>query len=528
MKRQTQYILALDQGTTGSRAFLFDARGSVVASDYKEFPQYFPKPGWVEHDADEIWASCVAVIKGVLTKSRVSPAQIAAIGITNQRETTVLWDRKTGKPVHRAIVWQCRRTADFCQGLRAKGLEKLFREKTGLVIDAYFSGTKIRWLLDHIPGLRLRAEKGQICFGTIDSWLIWKLTGGTSHVTDLTNASRTLIFNIRSKKWDPQLLKILKIPSAILPRVQNSGSVFGQTKQSKNPCRPIGPLCQRLPKGGEQSGLSEGIPIAADLGDQQAALYGQGCYEPGTVKNTYGTGCFIVLNTGKKLIFSRKGLLSTLASDDKGKPVYALEGSVFVAGAVVQWLRDQLGVIKKSSETGTMIRGLKDTHGVYFVPAFVGLGAPYWDSEARGMICGLTRGANSRHIVRAALESMAYQTKDVFDLMQKESGRRIKTLNVDGGACKNDFLMQFQSDILGCRIVRPRVIESTAQGAAYLAGVTIGWWNGPKDLAKLRKTERTFVPKMSAARRDEFYAGWQQAVDKARTGRKSQSHKVTR
>ena len=510
------YILALDQGTTGSRAFLFDGQGRAVASDYKEFPQYFPKPGWVEHDADEIWASCVVVIKGVLRKSRVSPTAIAAIGVTNQRETTVLWDRKTGKPVHRAIVWQCRRTADLCQGLRAKGFEKLFRAKTGLVIDAYFSGTKIRWLLDHVPGLRRRAEKGQICFGTIDSWLIWKLTGGASHVTDLTNASRTLVFNIRSKKWDPRLLEILKIPAAILPRAQNPGSIFGCTKARKN--------------SGTQSGswLPAGIPIAAVLGDQQAALYGQGCYAPGTVKNTYGTGCFIVFNTGKKLISSKKGLLSTLASDDKGKPVYALEGSVFIAGAVVQWLRDQLGVINTSAQTGKMVRGLKDTHGVYFVPAFVGLGAPYWDSEARGLIYGLTRGANVKHIVRAALESMAYQTKDVFDLMQEESGTRIRALNVDGGACQNDFLMQFQADILGCRITRPKTIESTAQGAAYLAGVTIGLWQGKKDLAKLRQTERIFVPKISAARRAELYAGWQQAVDKARTGHKPQRHHVTR
>lgn len=522
-----QYILALDQGTTGSRAFLFDARGSVAAGDYKEFPQYFPKPGWVEHDADEIWASCVAVIKGVLAKSRVSPQAITAIGITNQRETTVLWDRKTGKPVHRAIVWQCRRTADICQALKAKGLEKLFREKTGLVIDAYFSGTKIRWLLDHVPGLRRRAAQGEICFGTIDSWLIWKLTGGASHATDLTNASRTLIFNIRTKKWDNELLEILQIPAAILPAVQNSGSIFGYTKEAKNSGTQSG--CA----GGTGLDLSlpAGIPIAAVLGDQQAALYGQGCYEAGTVKNTYGTGCFIVLNTGKKLIFSRKGLLSTLASDDKGKPVYALEGSVFIAGAVVQWLRDQLGVIKTSAQTEAMVRGLKDTHGVYFVPAFVGLGAPYWDSEARGVICGLTRGASVKHIVRAALESMAYQTKDVFDIMRKEfnaGNRHACSLRVDGGACKNDFLMQFQADILGCRITRPQMIDSTAQGAAYLAGVTIGWWNGQKDLAKLRQTERTFVPEMSAARRVELYTGWQEAVDKARAGHKSQSHKVTR
>ncbi len=507
-----RYILALDQGTTGSRAFLFDARGRVVASAYKEFPQYFPKPGWVEHDAEEIWASCAAVIKGVLHKSRVSPQSIAAIGITNQRETTVLWDRKTGKPVHRAIVWQCRRTADFCQGLRAKGLEKLFREKTGLVIDAYFSGTKIRWLLDHVPGLRRRAEKVEICFGTIDSWLIWKLTRGAAHVTDLTNASRTLVFNIRTKEWDQQLLKILEIPAAILPKVQHSGSIFGYTKGAKNSGRQSGYA------GGTGLDLSlpAGIPIAAVLGDQQAALYGQGCYAPGTVKNTYGTGCFLVLNTGRKLIYSKKGLLSTLASDENGKPVYALEGSVFIAGAAVQWLRDQLGVIKTSAETEKVIRGLKDTHGVYFVPAFVGLGAPYWDSAARGMICGLTRGANAKHIVRAALESMAYQTKDVFDLMQEESGTRIKALNVDGGACRNDFLMQFQADILNCRIVRPKTIESTAQGAAYLAGVTIGWWQGQKDLAQLRQPERTFFSKMSAARRDELYAGWKKAVHATR------------
>lgn len=510
MPNNKQYILALDQGTTGSRAFLFDAQGHVVANDYKEFPQYFPKPGWVEHDAEEIWASCTAVIKGVLKKSRVSPQAVAAIGITNQRETTVLWERKTGRPVHRAIVWQCRRTAELCEELRAKGLGPLFRKKTGLVLDPYFSGTKIRWLLDHVPGLRQRAASGRICFGTIDSWLIWKLTGGASHVTDLTNASRTLVFNIRGKKWDPRLLEILEIPSAILPRVQNSGSVFGHTKSQKNSGRQSGSLW---------SGLPSGIPITAVLGDQQAALYGQGCYGPGTVKNTYGTGCFIVLNTGKRLIFSKKGLLSTLASDDKGKPVYALEGSVFIGGAVVQWLRDQLGVIKNSGETEKFIRGTHDTHGVYFVPAFVGLGAPYWDSEARGVICGLTRGANAKHIVRAALESMAYQTKDVFDIMRKEfnvGNRHACSLRVDGGACRNDFLMQFQADVLGCRIVRPRTIESTAQGAAYLAGVTIGWWNGKKDLAQLRRTQRLFIPKMSAARRAGLYAGWQEAVKRCR------------
>ena len=497
-----RYILALDQGTTGSRAFLFDARGRAVASDYKEFPQYFPKPGWVEHDAEEIWASCAAVIKGVLRKSRVSPKAIAAIGITNQRETTVLWDRKTGKPVHRAIVWQCRRTADICRGVSRYA--PTFRRKTGLVLDPYFSGTKIKWLLDNVKGLRRRAVRGEIAFGTIDSWLIWKLTGGQSHATDVTNASRTLIFNIRTLQWDKELLKIFNIPAAILPRTRNPGSIFGHTRQSKNSGRQSG------------CGLPSGIPIAAVLGDQQAALYGQGCYEPGTVKNTYGTGCFIVLNTGKNLLSSKEGLLSTVASDDEGKPIYALEGSVFIAGAAVQWLRDQLGVLKTSAESEEIIKGLSDTHGVYFVPAFTGLGAPYWDSGARGLICGLTRGANVRHIVRAALESIGYQTKDVFDLMERTLGRKIQELRVDGGACRNDFLMQFQADILNCRIVRPKVIESTAQGAAYLAGVTIGFWSGKKDLAKLRQKERVFVPKMSAARRNELYAGWREAVKKAR------------
>lgn len=502
MNMHKRYILALDQGTTGSRAFLFDDKGAVAAGDYKEITQYFPKPGWVEHDAEEIWQFCVDVIRGVLRKSKISPSAITAIGITNQRETTVIWDRKTSKPVHRAIVWQCRRTADICRGLRAKGLEGLFRKKTGLVLDPYFSGTKVKWLLDNVRGLRRRAQKGEICFGTIDSWLIWKLTGGQSHATDMTNASRTLLFNIRTKTWDKDLLKILNIPAAILPRVQNSGSIFGHTSKNAGAQE-----CVPLPAG---------IPITAVLGDQQAALYGQGCYAPGTVKNTYGTGCFIVLNTGKKLILSKKGLLATIASDERGRPVYAMEGSIFIAGAVVQWLRDQLGVIKRSSDTEKMIKGITDTHGVYFVPALVGLGAPYWDSGARGVICGLTRGAGRKHIVRAALESMAYQTKDVFDLMREESGTRINTMNVDGGASRNDFLMQFQADILNCRITRPKTIESTAQGAAHLAGVTIGLWNAKRDLAKPRQAERTFAPRMSAARRHELYAGWQEAVRRAR------------
>jgi glycerol kinase len=493
-----KFILALDQGTTGSRAFLFNQDGVVHASAYKEFKQYFPKPGWVEHDADEIWRSCVNVIKDALRKGKVNPQQITAIGITNQRETTILWDRQTGAPLARAIVWQCRRTSDICAKLRAQKYSALFQKKTGLVLDAYFSGTKIKWLLDHVPGLRRRAQEGKVCFGTVDSWLTFKLTGGKSHVTDMTNASRTLIFNIRDLTWDQELLKILNIPSAILPRVQNSGSIFGKTVSG--------------------AGLPSGIPIAAILGDQQAALYGQGCFDVGSVKNTYGTGCFIMLNTGRKLIYSRGGLLSTLASDDVGNPVYAVEGSVFIAGAVIQWLRDQLGVIQHSAEAEQMIRGVLDSNGVYFVPAFTGLGAPYWDASARGIITGLTRGANKKHIIRAALESIAYQTKDVFDLMQSELGKKISELKVDGGACRNNFLMQFQADLLGCKIQRPKMIESTALGAAQLAGVTVGLWKGKKDLNEIRRVEKEFSPKMNLKERNVLYAGWQKAIRQARAG----------
>jgi len=494
-----KYILALDQGTTGSRAFLFDDKGEIAGNSYKEFKQYFPRPGWVEHDAEEIWQSCVDVIKGVLRKTKISPSKIIAIGITNQRETTVLWDRKTSKPVARAIVWQCRRTADICKSLVSQ--TATFRQKTGLVLDPYFSGTKIKWYLDNIKGLGKRVESGSICFGTIDSWLIWKLTNGKSHVTDMTNASRTLLFNIRRKKWDESLCAILGISSKILPKVQNSGSIFGHTVNG----------------GGQNTvPLPSGIPVAAVLGDQQAALYGQGCYAPGTMKNTYGTGCFLVLNTGNKLILSKRGLLSTLASDDQGKPVYAMEGSIFIAGAVIQWLRDQLGIIKKASEAELIIKGLKDSGGVYCVPAFTGLGAPYWDSEARGIISGLTRGSNTKHIVRAALESIAYQTKDVLDLMRKECNVRTNKMQVDGGACQNNFLMQFQADISGCNIIRPEVIESTAQGVAHLAGVTVGLWKGKKDLLNLQKIEHIFKPKMNSKQRELLYAGWVDAVGRAR------------
>ncbi len=493
MVKQKKYILAIDQGTTGSRAILFDTHGKSVASAYREIKQYYPHPGWVEHDAQEIWESCVSVIKKAMAKAKIKSSQVVSIGITNQRETTVLWDRKTSKPVARAIVWQCRRTADICERLKQQWGEAVFQRRTGLVLDPYFSGTKIKWYLDHIQGLRKKVLDGKICFGTIDSWLVWKLTGGKSHATDFTNASRTLIFNIQKKQWDKDLLKILGIPATLLPDVKVSGSVFGRTEKGV-------------------AGLSSEIPITAVLGDQQAALYGQGCFSTGSIKNTYGTGCFIVLNTGKKIIHSKKGLLTTIAVDDKGHPVYAMEGSVFIAGAVVQWLRDELKVLKSAQESEEIAQSVTHTNGVYLVPAFTGLGAPYWDSQARGVISGLTRGANMSHIIRAALESMAYQTKDVFDIMQKESGCKIKELKVDGGASGNNFLMQFQADILNCSITRPCVTESTALGVALLAGVTAGIWKGKKDLEKAQKKDKVFMPTMSASQRKTLYEGWQRAV----------------
>ncbi len=488
-----KYILSIDQGTTGSRAFIFDDKARVVASSYREFKQYYPKPGWVEHDAQEIWASVEAVVKAAISKAGIDSKAIAAIGITNQRETTVLWDRATGKPVHRAIVWQDRRTADSCTKLKSQ--ETLIRRTTGLVVDAYFSGTKIKWLLDKVPGLRAKAKAGHIAFGTMDSWLIYKLTGGQSHVTDMTNASRTLIFDIKKKIWSLPLLKLLNIPENILPKVMTSSSVFGRTVQGK-------------------AGLPAGIPITAVMGDQQAALYGQGCFKAGTSKNTYGTGCFMLLNTGKKCVYSSKGLLTTLAADASGQPVYALEGSVFIAGAVIQWLRDELKIIKHSSATEKMISGLKNSSGVYVVPAFVGLGAPYWNSKARGTITGLTRGANAQHLVRASLESIAYQVKDVVDLMQQESKLRLTDLSVDGGACRNNFLMQFQADILGVKVIRPAMIDSTVAGAAYLAGVGIGLWK-PSQVLKMKSIEKSFVPRMTRGNAKQLYAGWQAAVKQA-------------
>jgi len=490
-----KYILSIDQGTTGSRAFIFDARGRVVASAYQEFRQYYPKPGWVEHDAREIWVSLERVIRLAVSKARINPKSIAAIGITNQRETTVLWDRKTGKPFYHAIVWQCRRTAEICA--RLKKHENLFRKTTGLVLDAYFSGTKIQWLLDHVPGLRRKAAGGQVAFGTMDSWLIYQLTAGASHVTDMTNASRTLVFDIKTKTWSKPLLKLLNIPENILPRALPSSSVFGFTANV--------------------AGLPAGIPISAVMGDQQASLYGQGCFTPGTIKNTYGTGCFMLLNTGTQCVYSKGGLLTTLGCDGVGAPVYVLEGSVFIAGAIIQWLRDELKLIKDASATESMIQGLQDTHGVYLVPALVGLGAPYWKADARGIITGLSRGTNARHIVRAALESMAYQTKDVFDLMQRESGLNIKALNVDGGASRNNFLMQFQADMLAICVLRPAMVDSTVAGAAYLAGVSIGLWT-PQDVRKLKTLERTFKPCMSRGLARAQYEGWRHAVRQVLTG----------
>jgi len=493
-----KYILAIDQGTTGSRAYIFDKSCRIVSSAYKEFRQIYPKAGWVEHSPQEIWHSVEFVVKKALSQKKIKPTQIAAIGITNQRETTILWDRKTGRPVHNAIVWQCRRTAKMCEALKKNGYAGLFQKKTGLVIDAYFCGTKIKWLLDNIKGLRSKAQAGRICFGTVDTWLVWKLTGGKSHVTDYTNASRTLMFDIKNKKWDEQLLKILKIPKEILPTVKKSSSLFGKT--SKNVC-----------------GLIADIPIAGIAGDQQAALFGQGCFRAGQMKNTYGTGCFLLVNTGKKLIRSKKGLLTTLACDSNGNPSYALEGAIFITGAAVQWLRDEIKVIKKAAETEELAKKVSDTAGVYFVPAFVGLGAPYWDSGARGTIVGITRGTNRSHIIRATLEAIAYQVKDIVDIMEGEIGKEMSSLRVDGGACCNNFLMQFQADILKAKIIRPKITETTAKGAAVLAGLAVGFWKTSAQLNKTLTIEKIFFPGMKDIKRKQLYKGWLGAVGKARS-----------
>lgn len=495
-----KYILSIDAGTTGITAILFDHLAGIVAKAYREFKQYFPQPGWVEHNPEEIWQTCLQTISDIFVDKGVSLRDICAIGITNQRETTVLWERTTGAPVHNAIVWQCRRTAELCGQLKAKrGLEKTVREKTGLVIDAYFSGTKIKWLLDNIPGVKEKAIKGEIVFGTIDSWLIFKLTGGKVHITDYTNASRTMLFNIHELRWDEELLKGLEVPAKMLPEVKSSSEVYGYTAQ--------------------QNCLEAGIPIAGIAGDQQAALFGQTCFSAGEVKNTYGTGCFLIYNTGKRAITSTPGLLTTLACDRQGKPCYALEGSIFMAGAAVQWLRDGLKIITGAGETGQIAGRLKSNEGVYLVPAFTGLGAPYWDANARGAILGITRGTSREHIVRATLEAIAYQTKDVLEVMNEAAGIKIQKLRVDGGAAKNNFLMQFQADILGIPVERPVVTETTALGAAWLAGLAVGFWKDAGELQSGWRRETVFEPKVSQGQRDKLYQGWKEAVKRVLTQR---------
>ncbi len=487
-----KYVLALDQGTTSSRAILFDKKGAIAGVSQKEFTQYFPKGGWVEHDPMEIWSSQLEVAQDVLKKNGVSAKDIAAIGITNQRETTVVWDRKTGKPVYNAIVWQDRRTASICDKLKADGLEKDIRNRTGLVVDAYFSGTKVKWILDNVKGSRKQAEKGELAFGTVDSWLIWNLTKGQTHVTDYSNASRTLMYNISELKWDKKLLEALDVPESVLPEVKDSSSVYGKTDKSLF--------------GGE-------IAIAGIAGDQQSALFGQACFEPGMAKNTYGTGCFMLMNTGENPVKSKQGLLTTIAWGLDGKVEYALEGSVFIAGAAIQWLRDGLKMIDESPDSEYYAMKVEDTDGVYVVPAFAGLGAPYWDMYARGAMFGLTRGTTKQHIIRATLESLAYQTKDVLDAMQKDSKITLNALRVDGGACANDLLMQFQSDILQTEVQRPQVIETTALGAAYLAGIAVGFYQKDQ-ISKNWAIDRTFKPSMSASESKKLYKGWQKAVER--------------
>jgi len=490
-------VLALDQGTTGSTALVFGPEGEVLGRAYAEIAQHYPQPGWVEHDAEEIWQKSRRVAAEAVAASGLPPRALRAIGITNQRETTVLWDRKTGDPVYRAIVWQSRQTTEICARLKGQGHEPLFHERTGLLLDPYFSGSKIAWLLERDPALRARAERGEIAFGTIDSWLIHRLTGGRVHATDPTNASRTLLYDIHARRWEPALLKILGVPAAMLPEVRPSSGVFGETVAL--------------------DGLPAGIPIAGDAGDQQAALFGQGCFEAGMAKNTYGTGAFLVLNTGDHHVISRRGLLTTLCCDARGRAAYALEGSVFVAGAAVQWLRDEMGLVRTAAETGPLAESVPDTHGVYVVPAFTGLGAPYWDSGARGAILGLTRGAGRAHLVRATLESLAYQSRDVIDAMNEESGVPLRELRVDGGACANDFLMQFQADVLGVPVDRPALVETTAAGAAFLAGLGTGFWKDAASLAARRRRDRLFTPSMTPEKREALYSGWKAAVARVRS-----------
>lgn len=490
-----KYIMSLDQGTTSCRCIVFNRKGEVISLAQKEFKQIYPKPGWVEHDAMEIWAIQAGVAQEAMRQVGAEYHDIAAIGITNQRETTVVWEKDTGRPVYNAIVWQCRRTAEYCDELKAKGLSDTVQRKTGLLIDAYFSATKLKWILDHVERGRERAKNGELLFGTIESWLIWNLTKGRVHVTDYSNAARTMLFNIKELKWDEELLELFDIPEAMLPEAVPSSYIYGETD----------PLIFGGP-----------IPIASAAGDQQAALFGQACFQSGDAKNTYGTGGFLLMNTGKKPVYSKNGLLTTVAWGINDEVYYALEGSVFVAGAAVQWLRDELKIIEKSSDTEAMALSVPDTNGVYFVPAFVGLGAPYWDPYARGIITGLTRGVNRNHLVRATLEAIAYQTWDVLEAMQEDSGIRLAALKVDGGASENRFLMQFQADIIGTQVERPANKESTAVGAAYLAGLAVGYWSDLGDVVKNRSVDGVFEPSMDETRRMELLQGWHKAVSRCR------------
>ena len=492
------YLIALDQGTSSSRAIVFDRQGKACATCQKEFTQHFPQPGMVEHDPMEIWATEYAVMTEAVTSLGLGGADIAAIGITNQRETTIVWDAATGKPVCNAIVWQDRRTSAYCDSLKARGLTDTIREKTGLIIDAYFSGTKIRWILENVPGARQRAERGELRFGTVDSWLVWNLTGGHTHVTDVSNASRTMLFNIHTLQWDEELLALMGIPRSMMPEVRSSSEIYGQAAL-----------------------LGENVPVAGIAGDQQAALFGQLCLEEGDVKNTYGTGCFLLMNTGNKPIVSENQLLTTVAWKLGGQVTYALEGSIFVAGSVVQWLRDSLGIIRSSSEVEALAASVEDNGGVYFVPALTGLGAPYWDQYAKGSITGITRGTTAAHIARAALEGIAFQTMDIVSAMQKDAGVRLASLKVDGGASRNNLLMQFQADLLGASVVRPQVTETTALGAAYLAGLAVGFWSSLDELRSQWKAERVFSPQMPQEQVEKAKAGWAEAVGRTLCSSKS-------
>ena len=489
-----KYVMALDAGTTSNRAIIFDVDSKIVGVAQKEFTQHFPQPGWVEHDAEEIWSSMHEVMREALEQSGLVASDIAAIGITNQRETAVIWDRATGRPIYNAIVWQSRQTADICEDLKRQGLVDEFKEKTGLVIDAYFSGTKVKWILDHVEGARARAEKGELAFGTIDTWLLWKLTGGKEHKTDYSNASRTLMFNIKTLEWDEALLKHLTVPKSLLPEVRPSSEVYGHTIPSV---------------------IGASVPVAGMAGDQQSALFGQNCFSPGEAKNTYGTGCFLLMNTGEELCMSKNGLVTTIAWGLDGKVEYALEGSIFVGGSAIQWLRDGLRLVDSAPDSEWVAKKVPDAGGVYMVPAFVGLGAPYWDMNARGMIIGLTRGTTKAHIVRATLDSLAYQTRDVLGAMEADSGNRLAALKVDGGAVANNLLMQFQADLLGVPVDRPQITETTALGAAYLAGLATGVWASKEELKKSWQLDTRFTPSLDKKDADKLYKGWKKAVKHA-------------